>query len=592
MLFNLGLPADAAASHRHEFSSQHGPEMNSDALGSQQSYLQPLHYLHEKLLAFTGTGAPPQSQQDDKETARPTIAASSAAETAHLDDNSIDTESRHPSASRKKTVYQLSHPVAKPRRGLRRSPMVLQLRQVEGNRRAAPVLELFKRRSLSRSATRSHSKKSNSHKANSKADGKSEGLVFVTCNSYDESEGTEDASEDEEVDRREVVASIAHTNCTGATPQAVLKVGEEQWMVSAMSNGGYEFSYSDERGKVNKARWVPKPTAERRPILKAQSPALRPPEKQFRFALLNPTGRRHPIVGSMDCHAIEVRDQFVVPDTPATTPNPSSPIALATPEQHCQGSYFSDVQSAANGIVTTSEHTRLLMLVTGVWVAITEGWTNYGYFSNESADYLASQPSISPSKLRPASPPRASYQESRSETPRSFASSFSHVFTGRRHRHTINVGSIPTADDVSVMEGPGHRRNSGFSLGPSHAFYESNRTTPAVSSENVVWNDSRHPSPSRAGLGIDVPGNSGFSPSIPEEPTTPSSSGLHDFLGRLHLGSKPEGRPSSDASEGRSSGLGHRNVDSTPGTGQQKKLEERGKRTRRLLGFRRSKDPG
>ena len=590
MLFNLGLPAAAAASHRHEFSKHHS-EMSPDASDSQHSYLQPLHYLQETLLALTGAGTP--VQHDDKNSTRPATASSghSSAEGRTLDTESIASGSRRPSASRKKTVYQLAHPVAKSRVVHLKSPMLLQIRQVDASRRAAPVLEVFKRQSSSRSATRNLSRKSSTRQLTSKGDGQKEKLVFVSCDSYDGVEGDEGPSEDEDLDKRVEIASISHGTVTESDSRAILQIGEEHWEVHSMKNGGYEFSCLDAEGNErSKARWVPKPAAERRPILRTPSTINRAgPEKQFRFALLNPAGRRHPIVGSMDCHAIEVRDQFVIPDTPIATPDISSPSASGPEMWSASNSYFNDVQPSSNGVVTTSEHTRLLMLVTGVWVAIMEGWTHYRQLSNESTDYPTSQASASPSKMRNASPRPDVRHGTRSDLPRSFTNNLSHVFTGRRHRHTISAGPIPTIEDGLILETPPVRRHSGMSLQPPSTLYGSNGTTPAASSENVVAAHSREPSPSRSGPGLNTSAHSTFSASILEEPRSPSPSGFHEFLGRLSLGKRPAGRPMSDtAADAQSLSLARQSSTASCKSGQRKPAsKDKANRTRRLLGFRR-----
>ena len=513
MLLNLGLPADAAASHRHEFSSQHDPKMNpAEPQGSQYSYLQPLHYLHEKLLAFTGAG--PSTEQEDEETqTRPSTPLSSTAEASTNDGRSVvSTEARRPSIAKKKTVYQLSHPISRPsRKHLRRPPMILQLRRLEENRRAAtPVLEVFRKRSLSRPATRSLSKRSSTLSSTSKGDGHRERLVFLNCDSYDAGDGTEDTSEDEKVERQDIVASVSYSTYAGASTQATIHIEREQWTVSAMPKGGYEFSHVDDDGNFIRARWASKPVSERRPIAEVPSPLQRPTsDKQYRFVLLNCAGRKHPIIGSMDCNAIEVRDQYVIPDTPAVTPDLSSLSDLGSVRKPFQSSYFHDPQTPVTGAVTTSDHTRLLMLVTGAWVAITEGWTQYGGLVSDSAECLPIQPSSSPHKDLAVSPHPELRQDNRSTTPRSFTSSMSHVFGGRRHRHTITEGSASVADNS-------------FNDHTLILCEQSIRSSPTPSLEDM------------AGLGIDVSaGNSIFEPPIMEEPALPAKSKKSKRLRRL-----------------------------------------------------------
>ena len=594
MLLNLGLSADAAASHKHEFSSKHDSEMTSTNPGYQTSYLQPLHYLHEKILAFTGAGTPTIPSNEETH-GRPATSTSSIEEASAEDTESVTTKSRKPSAPKKKTIYQIAHPVPRhTRRTIRKSRMVLQLRQIESNRRAAtPVIEVYTQgRSSSRPGGRTASKKQSPRKLSVKGEGNSERLAFVTCDAYEDAQGVDDNSEEEGVERRDTVASISLPTQTGSNDQTVIDIGEQRWTVSSLPKGGYEFTHVDGNGDANKARWVPKPVAERRPIIEAHGPLRRAAcDMQFRFALLNPNGRKHPIIGSMDSNAIEVRDQFVIPDTPATSPDPCSPPVLNTTESHPQGSYFQDLGSTAGGVLTTSDETRLLMLVTGVWVAVTEGWTHYGSALSDMADSLASQPSQSPQKLRSNSPHPSL---NRSDTPRSFTSNISQVFAGRRHRHTITAGSVPTVDNLHDTAAIIDRRNSGFSLEPQSVLHENSITnTPAVSIENIPNDDSQQPSLNRSGLGIDISNDSLRESLIAEEPASPASSGFHELLGRLHISSRHEGRGgcSFEVTQRLSNDL-ERDGSEPSGRGrhQRKKSGDKGKRARRLLGFRRSKD--
>ncbi|MCJ1332287.1 hypothetical protein MMC10_008979 [Thelotrema lepadinum] len=596
MLLNLGLPADAAASHRHEFSSHHDSEMTSANPGYQTSYLQPLHYLHEKILAFTGAGAPSIPSIEETQS-RPATATSSTAEASAHDGESIATKSRRASAPKKKTIYQIAHPVPRhTRRTLRKSRMVLQLRQIEANRRAAtPVIEVFTQgRSSSRPGTRSVSKKASPRKSSVKGEGNPERLVFVTCDAYEDLEGADDISEEEGAERRATVASISLSNGNGTNDRTTIAIGDQRWTVSSLPKGGYEFSSEDGNGNSNKARWVPKPVSERRPIIEVHGPLRRPTsDMQFRFALLNPNGRKHPIIGSMDSNAIEVRDQFVIPETPATSPYPSSPPVPDTAESRQQGSYFQDLQSTAGGILATSNETRLLMLVTGVWVAITEGWTHYGSFLGDTAESLASQPSQSPQKFRSNSPRPEFRPENRSETPRSFTSNISQVFAGRRHRQNT-VGSVPTINSFVDTATVPNRRNSGLSVEPQPVLYENSiRSTPAVSTEDIPVVDAQQPSQNPPGLGIDIPDNPTRKSLIEEEPASPASSGFHELLGRLHIGSRQElGRGCSFEISQRISHEGEAgsSMPWAKDRQQRKKSGEKGKRARRLLGFRRSKD--
>ena len=598
MHLNLGMPADAAASHRHEFSSKHNATMSSENLGFHQTYLQPFRYLQQKLADFAGAvtfGEPLDNGDEEARTSG--TATSGMVETLASDGDSTGGVSRRASIARKRTVYQLAHPVAKSHKRARRKPsMILQLRQVDVGRKAAvPMMEVFRTRNDASVLTRNLSKRSTSQKSGSR-NGDLQQLVFLTCDGYDDTESTGETTEDEESDHRNCVASLVHSNTPSHESRAVLNIGAEQWTIAPMLNGGYEFSHINGAGMLNRARWVPKPVSERRSILGAKSTNGRASqEKQFRFVLLSPLGRKHPIIGAMDCEAIEVRDEFTALDAAASTAaNTCSLTQLNSNELNNQNNP-TDSSLTKRCIFETTERIRLLTLITGVWVSIAEGWTQYGKLSSTSTDLLATPPSLSPSKLK-TTPSRTDLGGMRSTTPGSVASKSSPIFGGRRHRHALTVDSTPRVDKFYHLDAARSQQNSelSFTLTPSNL---ANSAPTPVALEHLAVSDVQHPSEHGLGLGI----NNGLCASsirsesiveVAEPPVSPaSSSGFHELLGRLHIGGKREARRSSDVSGRHTREAQQRESPGGASAGHARKKSEGGKRSRRF-GFRKSKGAG
>ncbi|MCJ1250130.1 hypothetical protein MMC30_007356 [Trapelia coarctata] len=432
-------------------------------MDQQHGFLHPLQFLNDRLsaLASFSYGSPQDAGLAEPASTSPEIGE--AGETREegsdgVQEDSEDKESVREAASvhesrrktprRTATSFQLAHPPPTPKHKQRwkaRSKVFLQLRQFSGTRNPVPTLEvlpstLFAHR-LMKHCPRSH---------NRKISPGADDLVIVNSQMYGyagkENRADED-SDEENGANREVVALISPPG--KGDPEAkehahIYVEGGATWTASAMEKGGYEFTTYDQHGLQTTVRWVLKSPKRRR----GDSNPRRPPSenedsgKAYRFSILNPLARRHPVIGSMDRYVIDVVDQYTTPSgTPAMTPtfNTMNSQSVPSPQQ----SHFGGDASQPTSAHDVDEQLRMLVLVTGIWVAFVEGWAKYNTDTGHSTSTINAH---SPWTNRPTSGRFELDNGLRSGTPQSTTSSRSrHTSFNILHRSTASASSTPTA---------------------------------------------------------------------------------------------------------------------------------------------------
>ena len=142
-----------------------------------------------------------------------------------------------------------------------------------------------------------------------------------------------------------------------------------------MTTGGYEFVTTDHHGLINVARWVPRPSRSQRRSNAGPNRTttitnkLNGDERAFNFSLINPNYRRHPIIASMSRSRIDVLDIY---PTSAPSAIPQSPTSCASATR---SSFFESGLASEPSLARTDDRLRTLILVTGIWVAFREGWS-------------------------------------------------------------------------------------------------------------------------------------------------------------------------------------------------------------------------
>lgn len=173
----------------------------------------------------------------------------------------------------------------------------------------------------------------------------SDDLILAQSEDYD-SETPDDGSD--KLGNREVLAIISPRSGADGCTDIVLTDGTI-WTASMMPAGSYEFTTMRPDGGVVTARWV-----RRRVPLEDED------NYKFTFSLVDPTSRRHPIMGTLTPGTLEVLDNY-------TTVSPHSS------RKHPPTRPFS---MDANGVpaerstVPIDEATRAFITVSGAWISL------------------------------------------------------------------------------------------------------------------------------------------------------------------------------------------------------------------------------
>ncbi|KAF1998293.1 hypothetical protein P154DRAFT_524203 [Amniculicola lignicola CBS 123094] len=417
------IAADAAAKHGFDYSPPRpspSPANNGSFFGKMPLSMLSSVIRRQPSSALTTPVDAPPSLADAPETPNPHKASMPAPSTTAptlspptsrpVSASSTATASEKPKkrAPRAKTTYNLAQPppTAGPRHKLGIRPKVLlQLHQVIPSRRPKPVYEVIP---FSLLAPRSTRRLARTFHPTGKL-GPND-LLIVKAEAYGQKDD-EDKSDDERWGARDVIGVI----CPGkkddkdaCTKTEILLEDGTCWETACLPNGGYEFNSRDDHGLMLKSRWVPK-TAHSRRVSAMSSTSLNSPtwpadDRKFNFSTISANSRRHPVIATLTRTNIDVLDSYSMPSaTSPPTPGyaPSLATPLATPSSILEsGSFFDKAEDRT--AVTTDDALRTFIVVSGIWVAFSEGWSPAYNLSRQACPY----PLTTTSSFRPAAPVR------------------------------------------------------------------------------------------------------------------------------------------------------------------------------------------
>ena len=371
----LGLTADAAAAHRHEFSSS---TSTTASTYNDQS---------------TSSRTPSRTPSDTIPLQPLTSIGSHSSST--LDTNSQAAPEREPTPkprpSRTKTAYHLAapppsnhinriHSVVRPGRSL-----ILQLQRLSASTRPLPSYDVIPALAF---ATKPKRKRPISLRTLGLHD-----LVILSSEEYTDQDD-DDENEDEDLSHRTFIASISPITRKDREDDSVKALiefpGGVVWEASQRANGSYEFMCRQENGEILVARWILRVSNSRRRSSQTMTPGREARsavqgEKKFQFSMINATTRRHPILATMAGQRIDINDQYSVSTNIGSRPGSASGFsrydAIST---HSYSDY-----EAEKVLVQTEEHIKTLIVVTGTWVTLREGFNGRSWFDES---LLASTP--------------------------------------------------------------------------------------------------------------------------------------------------------------------------------------------------------
>ena len=252
-----------------------------------------------------------------------------------------------------------------------RPRLVLQLQQASQTSRPRPFLDVFP---TSPHIPHFPARFSRLHKGKSHLG--SDGLVVAYSYAHQEPDLSEDKN-----DRQEAVATIFRSK-PGSNQEKGVRICMEngsQWCASRLPSGSYDFVMDDGQSQRRASRWVPKQKSVGRQRAIEGTESVETPEAIFSFSVLDPTIRRHAIIATLTPQGIEISDQYC---------NPPPLIQSSSGQSH---SYDSDQATPQNKygsperiMKTVDNDLRLFITVSGVWVALAEGfWQTPGHDSKD-----------------------------------------------------------------------------------------------------------------------------------------------------------------------------------------------------------------
>jgi hypothetical protein len=277
---------------------------------------------------------------------------------------------------RSKTIFQIAQPPPGKKSRIRRPRILLQLQQLSDTNRPIPVLDVLPSSCFAPRLAQRFPKIFKGKDALGPSD-----VIVTNSNSsagvFKVGEDSGLSSDDEASDSREVVGTICRQtrkpqeDIASASVEICLDQGLV-WKATPLPRGGYEFNAKGADGSPLQARWVRRDRRQRR--ISSPPDAASQAAKRFTFSIVNPSARRHPVIASMTTESIEVYDQYPAA-VPQNTPQlaPTSPSSILSNET----SYF-DIQDLISQpkepLIHTDHHLRSLIVITGIYVSLEEGW--------------------------------------------------------------------------------------------------------------------------------------------------------------------------------------------------------------------------
>jgi hypothetical protein len=204
-------------------------------------------------------------------------------------------------------------------------------------------------------------------------------VMVVRSEAYDSvdehhPEGTD--SDEEGLSNRDLLAVIcqARKDSGGSVGKAEIVLDDGSlWVATPLQNGLFEFVTVDERGDKTTARWVKRSTKRRSVDFTEAIDNFN--ESKFTFSIIDPSTRRHPIMATITPNKLDIPDYYTSVSASAGKFPPTSPIR-PFPREY-EASPVDTEPTPERKAVPIDERMKVLIQVTGIWVALRQGWSPY-----------------------------------------------------------------------------------------------------------------------------------------------------------------------------------------------------------------------
>lgn len=158
------------------------------------------------------------------------------------------------------------------------------------------------------------------------------------------------------------------------------------WQATPLPNGLFEFITTDEHGIKTTARWVRR--SNRRQSVDMPE-AIVNNETKFTFSIIDPNSRRHPILATINQAKLDIPDCYTTVSPSASRHPPTSPLRTFAEEADQRAD---DEAVPERATIPLDERLKTLIQVTGIWLALRQGWSPYFKY-NDAMSAVKSQSS-------------------------------------------------------------------------------------------------------------------------------------------------------------------------------------------------------
>lgn len=279
-------------------------------------------------------------------------------------------------STRSSTSYRLAHPaptLTRQQKLLRIRPkLLLQLHQLSLERRPTPSIDV-----LPSTVVVPRLIKKFPRMFRGKCELGINDVIIVKSEDYNspDDDNDEDLGDDESLANREVLAVICQLRGHPGSAEICLHDGSI-WHASYIpGTRAFEFVTTDSvTGQKTTARWVQRANARHSSDISTTA-INNLPDHKLLFSILNPNSRRHPILASITPQILDILDTYTsVSSLAGRYPPPTSSMRMASfgiPHS------FDEREGSERATHIVDDAQRILIQVTGVWIALRLGWCPY-----------------------------------------------------------------------------------------------------------------------------------------------------------------------------------------------------------------------
>lgn len=300
-------------------------------------------------------------------------------------------QKKYAKVPRTKTAFRFAHPppAVKHKQRLNIRPrLLLQIHETSSTKRPIPILDIFPSGVFAPRLARKVPRLL-AGRIGLEADE----LVIVRSQKYEDS----NSESDEEAfcrdsNAREAIAVISQSKRSpeGTGDRTELRFHDGRcWRASLGANGRYDITSVDETGLETTARWVPRRCTTSRSL---NSSMQEIEDVRYSFSLIGANTRRHPIIATLNEYSIDVYDNYTVPPpvSPFKRQQSSETTSVSLKDEEHED--YSRLSTADPGLVEVDEALRSLIIISGIWIAL-----HQGYFRDRTVAKAGPSPPASPS---------------------------------------------------------------------------------------------------------------------------------------------------------------------------------------------------